>query len=164
MKKKHPPHTSSSSFEKRLAEYGAMSLAIAGARVGSPAQAKAVYWNGQGATEAVNGPGVEFNFFTGAVGTTAVVANGVFGLNVGSSNNLFGPFVRGNKNSGLGGKIFDAPASGAISGPRVGPFNPSHSQLATLGYCSALARCGLRATLSIDSAVIRPIRFAACAS
>ena len=142
MSAKSLPHPAKTSFDKRLTQYGAMSLAIVGAAAGSHAQAATVYWNGQNATEAVNGPGVEFNFFTGMVGRGAIAANGFFALNAGSSNMLFGPFVEGNINAGPAGKIFDAPASTAAAlrfpSQRVGPFNPSQSQLATLGilFCS----------------------------
>jgi hypothetical protein len=139
MAKKHGRDVSNSSFDKRLAQYGAMSLAIAGAAIGSPAQAATIYWNGHGATATPHGPGVNFNFFTGAVSQSGMGALGSFRLSAGTLGSLNQPlYVAGIvvRKQGFGG-IFASHTSGAARnlgvGDLVGPFprrSPASSILA----------------------------------
>ncbi len=66
-------------FETRLKQYGAMSLAIAGAAIATPqAQGSTIFWSGHGETGSASP--LYFNFFTGAVNQTGVPATGGFSL------------------------------------------------------------------------------------
>ncbi len=71
-------HASESGFDKRLKQYGAMSLAIAGAAIAPQAQGSTIFWSGHGETGSTTL--LYFNFFTGAVNHTGVPSAGRFSL------------------------------------------------------------------------------------
>ena len=76
MPEKQPNSPQHGSFEKRLTQYGAMSLAIAAGALSPQAQGATVFWSGHD-TVASNTP-INFNFFTGAVSTGNVGSIGSF--------------------------------------------------------------------------------------